>query len=112
MELIDYFLSSKNHVADLDTERRHNDIASSTLGYSPASVERLFDEALLGALRDGRSAMTLHDILKARREIELGLPEPTEYTPEEGNDGRHSQVNQRAPRVGASSGASWRAFWN
>ena len=85
LELIAYFLSSKNHVADLDTERRHNDIAASTLGYSPASVERLFDEALLGALRDGRSEMTMHDILRARREIELGLPEPTEYTPEEGN---------------------------
>ena len=85
LELIAYFLSSKNHDADLDTERRHNDIAASTLGYSPASVERLFDEALLGALRDGRSEMTMHDILRARREIELGLPEPTEYTPEEGD---------------------------
>ena len=85
LELIAYFLSSKNHVADLDTERRHNDIAASTRGYSPASVERLFDEALLGALRDGRSEMTMHDILRARREIELGLPEPTEYTPEEGD---------------------------
>ena len=83
IELIDYFLSSKNHDADLDSDRRRNDIAASTLGYSPASVERLLDEALLLALRDERSEMTMHDIRKARREIELGLPEATEYTVEE-----------------------------
>lgn len=82
-ELIDYFLETKNHEADLDTERRRADIAASTQGYSPASIERLFDEALLLALRDGRGEMSMRDVRRARREIELGLPEPTEYTDEE-----------------------------
>ncbi len=83
IELIDYFLSSKSHGAELNSDRRRNNIAASTLGYSPASMERLLDEALLLALRDERSEMTMHDIRKARREIELGLPEATEYTVEE-----------------------------
>jgi ATP-dependent Zn protease len=46
-------------------------------------VERLFDEALLLALRDEHTEMSMYDIRRARRAIELGLPEPTEYTPEE-----------------------------
>lgn len=83
LELIDYFLDSKNHESDLDTNRRRDDLASATLGYSPASIERLFDEALLLALRDERSTFTMLDVRRARMEIEIGLPEPTDYVPEE-----------------------------
>jgi ATP-dependent Zn protease len=49
------------------------------MGYSPAALERLFDEALLIALRDGREALTLPDLRRARMEVEIGLAEPTEY---------------------------------
>ncbi len=83
LELIDYFLASKNHDPDLDSERRRDDLASATLGYSPASIERLFDESLLQALRDGRDSLTMEDVRRARMEIEIGLPEPTDYLPEE-----------------------------
>lgn len=75
-ELIDFFLGSKAHQTELDTEREREDLAAATLGYSPASLERLFDEGLLLALRDGRSAMTAADLRQARLEIEVGLPEP------------------------------------
>ena len=83
LELIDYFLSAKNHDTELDTSSRRDDMASATLGYSPPSIERLFDEALLLALRDERSALTMLDIRRARMEIEIGLPEPVDYLPEE-----------------------------
>ena len=81
-ELIDYFLSKKNHDETMDDQAR-DDLAASAMGYSPASLERLFDEALLFALRDGRNRLGVADCRRARMDVEIGLAEPTEYTPEE-----------------------------
>src|SRR3990172_7981864 len=81
-ELIDFFLEGKAHDATLD-EMARDDLAATTMGYTPASLERLFDEALLFALRDGRSALRVDDLRRARMDIEIGLAEPTEYTAEE-----------------------------
>lgn len=82
-ELIDYFLGSKAHTAALDTDQMRNELASATLGYSPASLERLFDEALLLALRAERSCLSTEDVHIARLEIEIGLPEPIDYPVDE-----------------------------
>ena len=82
-ELIDYFLESRSHAAELATERVRDELASATLGYSPASLERLFDEALLQALRAERSCLSLEDVHVARLEIEVGLPEPIDYPADE-----------------------------
>ena len=43
-------------------------------------IEHLFDEALLLALRDGRRAMSLHDIMEAKFNDEVGLKQTTSYT--------------------------------
>jgi ATP-dependent Zn protease len=82
-ELIDYFLGSRTHTPELADDRTRNELASATLGYSPASLERLFDEALLLALRDGRIMLSLEDVQIARLEIEVGLPEPIDYPADE-----------------------------
>ncbi len=74
-ELIEFFLAGKAHATEVATEEAMEEIASVTLGYSPAMIERLFDEALLVALRDKREALTRDDLRKARFETELGLPE-------------------------------------
>ncbi len=74
-ELIEFFLASKAHAVEVDTEEALEEVASVTLGYSPAMLERLFDEALLVALRDSRRELTREDIRKARFETEFGLPE-------------------------------------
>jgi ATP-dependent Zn protease len=81
-ELIDLFLSRKAHDETLDEQAR-DDLAASTMGYSPASLERLFDEALLFALREDRRRLSTSDLRKARMDIEIGLAQPTEYTAEE-----------------------------
>jgi cell division protease FtsH len=81
-ELIEYFLSSKACDESMD-ETARDDIAAATMGYSPAALERLFDEALLFALRDERSRLGIDDVRRARMDTEIGLAEPTEYTPEE-----------------------------
>jgi ATP-dependent Zn protease len=81
-ELIDYFLRSKAHDHTMD-DRARDDLAASTMGYSPASLERMFDEALLFAMRDERHRLGTSDVRRARMDVEIGLAEPTEYTPEE-----------------------------
>jgi cell division protease FtsH len=81
-ELIEYFLTRKHHDETVDDQAR-DDLAATTMGYSPASLERLFDEALLFALRDERDRLSRDDLRRARLDIEIGLAEPTEYTPEE-----------------------------
>ncbi len=81
-ELIDYFLTHKAHDESVDDQAR-DDLAASTMGYSPASLERLFDEALLFALRAERDRLSRDDLRRARLDVEVGLAEPTEYTPEE-----------------------------
>jgi len=81
-ELIDYFLAKKAHDETMDDQAR-DDLAASAMGYSPASLERMFDEALLFAMRDGRSSLSSADARRARMDVEIGLAEPTEYTPAE-----------------------------
>jgi len=81
-ELIDFFLETKVHDLSMDEVARE-DLAATTMGYSPASLERLFDEALLFALRDKRGSLSVSDLRRARMDVEIGLAEPTEYTIEE-----------------------------
>ena len=83
LELIDYFLARKAHDPEMDRAKNRDDLASVTMGYTPAAIERLFDEALLLALREQREALTMLDLRRARTEIEIGLPEPLDYTKEE-----------------------------
>jgi cell division protease FtsH len=78
-ELIDFFLTMKAHVPEMELESSKADLAAATLGYSPAYLERLFDEALLLSFRDGRNALTMRDLDRARIEMEIGLPEPVDY---------------------------------
>ncbi len=82
-ELIDYFLERKVHDPELNLNEAREELAASTMGYTPASLERLFDEALLLALRDGREALRLADVRKARMEVEIGLAQPVEYAQHE-----------------------------
>jgi len=81
-ELIDYFLAKKSHDETMDDQAR-DDLAATTMGSSPASLERLFDEALLFAMRDDRKRLSVADARRARMDVEIGLAEPTEYTTEE-----------------------------
>lgn len=82
-ELVDYFLAGKAHDEGLDDSSVRDALAGSTMGYTPAALERLFDEAALVALRDGRKAITHGDVRKAQMEVEIGLPSPVDYPPEE-----------------------------
>jgi|SRR5579875_27800 cell division protease FtsH len=82
-EIIDYYLAKKAHLPELDDPSRREALAGSTFGYSPVMLERLLDEALVWALRSGRTAMSWADVESARMTTELGLTQPVVYTAQE-----------------------------
>ena len=82
-EIIDYYLDRKTHAAELDREDRREALAAMSAGYTPVMIEHLFDEGLVWALRDGRSAMTWSDVQQAKFTEEIGLKAPVEYAVEE-----------------------------
>jgi cell division protease FtsH len=82
-EIVAYYLGKKAHAEELDAHGAADTVAGMTFGYSPASLERLMDEALVIALTHGRSAMTMSDVGEAKMLVELGVTEASVYTPEE-----------------------------
>jgi ATP-dependent Zn protease len=82
-QLIDHFLARKAHDGLLADEERRDGLAATTIGYSPAMIENLFDEALVCAVRRGARAMTPADVEHARMAIEVGIGQPVEYTEHE-----------------------------
>jgi ATP-dependent Zn protease len=54
-----------------------------SLGYSPAMLEHVLDEALVWALRDGRRELNWRDIQRARLSEEIGLAHPVAYSERE-----------------------------
>ena len=79
-ELIDFFLERKTHHLQLDDDDTRESLAHDTFGYTPVMIEHLLDEALLVALRGGRTAMNLQDIHEAKLTEELGFKQPVSYT--------------------------------
>ena len=82
-DIVAYYLGKKAHAADLDEHGAVDVVAGMTFGYSPASLERLMDEALVIALTHGRTAMTMSDVAEAKMLVELGVTDETIYTPDE-----------------------------
>ena len=79
-ELIDFFLDRKTHHEQLDDDHARERLAHDTFGYTPVMIEHLFDEALLVALRNGRTGMTAQDIHEAKLTEELGFKQAVTYT--------------------------------
>jgi ATP-dependent Zn protease len=82
-ELVDYFLERRSHHEEMKREELREELAAMTLGYSPAMLEHVLDEALVWALRDGRSELMWRDVQRARLSEEIGLGQPVAYTERE-----------------------------
>jgi cell division protease FtsH len=78
-DLIDFFLDRKAHHITLDDDHTRERLAHDTFAYTPVMIEHLFDEALLVALRNNRTAMNLGDIHEAKMTEELGLKQAVVY---------------------------------
>ncbi len=74
-----YYLAKKSH----DPSVSAVGIADRTAGYSPVRIERLLDEALIVALRKGRKALDIEDLVEAQMITEIGLAQDVGYQPDE-----------------------------
>ncbi|HLH47287.1 MAG TPA: AAA family ATPase, partial [Acidimicrobiales bacterium] len=75
-EILDYYLARKAHEPALDDPARRDALAAMTFGYSPVSLERLLDEALVWALRRGSDRLGWEDVQRAKMTTELGVAQP------------------------------------
>ena len=58
-------------------------LARMTVGYSPAMIKNIVNEALLFALQDGRDALRWDDLWQAKLTEEIGLKQPVKYSDRE-----------------------------
>jgi cell division protease FtsH len=82
-DIFDLYLTKVSHEDDLDTDKRRDELARVTNGYSPAMIEQVCSMALTIAHHDGRLAFGWDDIVEAMTTVESGTAIGTEYVPEE-----------------------------
>ncbi|HUR85091.1 MAG TPA: AAA family ATPase [Solirubrobacteraceae bacterium] len=83
IDVFDLYLRKVDHEPDLDTERRRDELARITNGYSPAMIEQVCSMALTFAHSEGRPAFSWRDIVEAMTTIESGTAVRVEYVPAE-----------------------------
>jgi cell division protease FtsH len=74
-----YYLDKKSHDPSVNSVI----IADRTAGYTPVRIERMLDEALIVALRSGRKALSIDDLVEAQMITEVGLAQDVGYQPDE-----------------------------
>lgn len=79
LAIAEYYLDRKSHEDEVTGEL----IADLSAGYTPVRIEKLLDEALIMALREGRVSMTLADVLSAQLVTEVGVAHEMGYHPDE-----------------------------
>ena len=82
-DIFDLYLAKVAHEEDLDSDRRRDELARITHGYSPAMIEQVTSMALTYAHADGRPVFGWTDIVEAMTTIETGTAQNVEYVPEE-----------------------------
>jgi ATP-dependent Zn protease len=83
LDVFDLYITKVSHEADLDTDKRRDEIARITNGYSPAMIEQVCSMALTYAHSQGRERFDYEDIFEAMTTIESGTAINIEYAPEE-----------------------------
>jgi cell division protease FtsH len=77
-DIADYYLKKVRH-EEIDLEK----FSKATVGYSPARIKNVVNEALIFALQDGRDSLGWKDIWAAKLTDEIGLKQPVEYDEQE-----------------------------
>jgi cell division protease FtsH len=83
IDIFDLYLDKVDHEPDLDTERRRDELARITNGYSPSMIEQCCSMALTIAHSEGRRRFGWFDIVEAMTTVETGTAQNIEYVPEE-----------------------------
>jgi ATP-dependent Zn protease len=82
-DIFDLYLAKVDHSPDLDTEKRRDELARITNGYSPADIEQVCSMALTLAHSDGREVFGWADVVEAMTTIESGTAQGIDYVPAE-----------------------------
>jgi ATP-dependent Zn protease len=83
LDIFDLYLEKVNHDPELDTEKRRDEIARITNGYSPAMIEQVCSMALTYAHHEGKVSFGWDHIVEAMTTIESGMAINIDYIPEE-----------------------------
>ena len=83
LDVFNLYLGKVDHEPDLDTDKRRQELARITNGYSPAMIEQVCSMALTVAHFEGRERFGWEDIVDAMTTIESGTAVNQEYVPEE-----------------------------
>ena len=82
-DIFNLYLTKVDHEPDLDTDRRRDELARITYGYSPAMIEQVCSLALTYSHADGRHEFGWSDIVEAMTTVEAGTAVAIDYVPEE-----------------------------
>ncbi|MEO6859008.1 MAG: AAA family ATPase [Solirubrobacteraceae bacterium] len=83
LDILDLYLNKVDHEPDLDTDRRRDELARITNGYSPSMLEQCCSMALTIAHTEGRREFAWRDIVEAMTTVETGTAQNIEYIQEE-----------------------------
>jgi cell division protease FtsH len=83
LDIFDLYLAKVAHDPELDSEKRRDEIARITNGYSPAMIEQVCSMALTYAHHEGRVSFGWEHIVEAMTTIESGMAINIDYIPEE-----------------------------
>jgi cell division protease FtsH len=83
LDILDLYLGKVAHEPDLDTDRRRDELARITNGYSPSMIEQCCSMALTIAHTEGRRQFAWRDIVEAMTTVETGTAQNIEYIQEE-----------------------------
>jgi ATP-dependent Zn protease len=83
LDIFDLYLAKVDHEPDLDTDRRRDELARITNGYSPSMIEQCCSMALTIAHAEGRRRFGWGDIVEAMTTVETGTAQNIEYIQEE-----------------------------
>jgi ATP-dependent Zn protease len=83
LDIFDLYLGNVAHEPDLDTERRRDELARITNGYSPSMIEQCCSMALTIAHSEGRKVFGWRDMVEAMTTVETGTAQNIEYIQEE-----------------------------
>jgi len=82
-DIFDLYMDRVDHAAELDTEKRRDELARITNGYSPAMIEQVCSMALTYAHSDERTEFEWGDLVEAMTTIESGTAQGVDYIPDE-----------------------------
>ena len=85
-DIFDLYLGKVAHEPDLDTDRRRDELARITNGYSPSMIEQCCSMALTIAHSEGRRDFGWFDMVEAMTTVETGTAQNIDYVPEESKE--------------------------